>query len=471
MIRNILTIFITTVLFCLNAQAHIDIVYPTKKEITINGETTFISGNTNSNAKLEIDGETVKLWDNGFFVHVIKLDYGTNKVKIESKHDNITEKETLKIKRNRPTKTNKKYKEPEYIKNEDGVLYAKTIKDRATLRSSYKSSSKRINDIQKGIVLYLDGKQGDYYKIQEEGKSQLWIHKSNITEPVKLSGRIQAKLKTQKQFSDELYDYQKFYLTYPVPYYFEQKDNKIKLTLLGVQDENNTVEKNYEYEYEFANPVLGYEFYYDENTLIFKKAKFPENIDETYPLKDLNIFIDAGHGGYEKGTIGPSRILEKDVNLDISKKLIKLLEEAGANVSYSRIDDKQVGLYDRVELAKQNNALISLSIHCNSLPYTKDPYKEHGTEAHYYNENAKLLGEIIKFNLANDLNIKDNGNKKSSFALNRETNPVSLLIEVAYMINPEEYMMLKNEAFRKNVAKSIKKSLEEYILYLKNKKL
>ena len=67
MIRNILTIFITTVLFCLNAQAHIDIVYPTKKEITINGETTFISGNTNSNAKLEIDGETVKLWDNGFF--------------------------------------------------------------------------------------------------------------------------------------------------------------------------------------------------------------------------------------------------------------------------------------------------------------------------------------------------------------------------------------------------------------------
>ena len=105
------------------------------------------------------------------------------------------------------------------------------------------------------------------------------------------------------------------------------------------------------------------------------------------------------------------------------------------------------------------------------MPYTKDPYKEHGTEAHYYNENAKLLGEIIKFNLANDLNIKDNGNRKSSFALNRETNPVSVLIEVAYMINPEEYMMLKNEAFRKNVAKSIKKSLEEYILYLKNKKL
>ena len=69
------------------------------------------------------------------------------------------------------------------------------------------------------------------------------------------------------------------------------------------------------------------------------------------------------------------------------------------------------------------------------------------------------------------MNIKDNGNRKSSFALNRSTNPVSILVEVAYMLNPEEYILLRNETFRENVAKSIKKSLEEYILYLKNKKL
>ena len=205
--------------------------------------------------------------------------------------------------------------------------------------------------------------------------------------------------------------------------------------------------------------------------MIFKKANLPENIDDNNPLNGINIFIDAGHGGYEKGTIGPSRILEKDVNLDISKKLIALLQESGANISYSRIEDKQVNLYDRVDIAKESNALISLSIHCNSLPYTKNPYKQHGTESHYYNENAKKLSEIIKTNLVNDLKLKDNGNKKNSLALNRSTNPVSVLVEVAYMINPEEYILLQNETFRRNVAKSIKKSLEEYILYLKNKKL
>ncbi len=470
MIRNI---FITLILFimCLiPVQAHIDIVYPTSKDLTINGETTFISGNTTTNAELKINSERIKLWGDGFFVHVVPLEYGSNKIKIESIHDGITEKEIIKVKRPRPEKkSEKKYKSPEYLKNEDGVLYTKTTKDRATIRNKASQYSKRITDLQKGVVLYLDGKKGDYYKIQESGKDEFWIHKSNISEPIKLSNRIQAKLKNTKQYEDELYDYQKFYLNYPVLYTSEHKDNKIFLTLYSVQGENNA--KNFEYTYSFDNPVLGYEFYYEEQNLIFKKAKYPENIDENNPLQGLKIFIDAGHGGNEKGTIGPSRILEKDINLDIAKKLISLLKDVGADVSYSRIEDKQVNLYDRVELAKQGNALISLSIHCNSLPYTKNPYNQHGTESHYYNENAKLLSEIIKFNLANDLNIKDNGNKKNSLALNRSTNPVSVLVEVAYMINPEEYTLLQSEVFRRNVAKSIKKSLEEYILCLKNKKL
>ena len=60
-------------------------------------------------------------------------------------------------------------------------------------------------------------------------------------------------------------------------------------------------------------------------------------------------------------------------------------------------------------------------------------------------------------------NIKNNGIHRSSFAVVRQTNPISVLIEVAYLINPEEYHLLKNENFRYRVAHSIKKSLEEYI--------
>ena len=461
-----LFITLTIVLFYANfAQAKLDIVYPTQKDITVNSDCTFFSGNTDNNAKITINSKPVKLWENNFFVHVVPLEYGKNKIKIKSQKNGKTEELTYTIKRNKPSKWGSK-KEIEYKKVEDGLLYSKITKENATIRSSSTIKSNRIGDYQEGIVLYLEGKKGDYYKIDEKGNSEYWIHKNNITEPSEVGMKILAKLRGTKQYSDANYDYQKFYLSRPIMYTIDRQGNKLKLTLHGIEDKEND---NFEYTFEFDSEILGYECYYEENNLIFKKAKLPE-INHDNILKDINIFIDAGHGGKEKGTVGPSRIREKDVNLDIANKLIKLLKEDGANVSYSRNSDIHVELYDRVKLAKENNALISLSIHSNSLPYGKNPYIQHGTETHYYNENSKLLAEIITKNLANDLNIKNNGTKRSSFALTRSTNPVSVLVEVAYMINPEEYILLKDENIRTNVAKSIKNSIKEYVLYLSNKR-
>lgn len=465
--RSILITFSALLLGFLQAEAKIDIVYPSKNEVTINSESAFFSGNTDRNARLTINSEPVELWEGTFFVHVVPLKYGENKIKIKSVLNGKEEEKTYTIKRNKPSSKQIQKKEIPYIQNTEGVLYTKTIRENATVRDGASISSNRIIDLQKGIVLYLDGKKGDFYKIQESGENEFWIHKDNIETPVTLSKRIKAKIKSQKYYSDKNYDYRKFYLSHPVIYTLKQQDNNIKLTLYGT---DNKDKDNFEYIFNFDSDIAGFDCYYEDNNLIFRKAKLPEVADNTNPLKGINIFIDAGHGGSEKGTISPERVNEKDINLDIALKLIKLLEEEGANVFYSRIDDTQINLYDRVKLAKDNNAFISLSIHNNSLPYGKNPYIQHGCETHYYNENAKKLAEIITNNLANDLNIKNNGIRKSSFALNRSTNPVSVLIEVAYMIYPEEYILLKNEVFRRNVAKSIKKSLNEYILSIENSK-
>ena len=462
-----LLITFTIILFSINfAQAKLDIVYPSKKDVTINSDCTFFSGNTDNNSKVTINSKQVKLWENNFFVHVVPLEYGKNKIKIKSTKNGKTEELTYTIKRNKPSKWEKNKAKVNYEKNDEGVLCARIIKDNATIRNGASTSFKRICDLQEGIILYLDGKQGDFYKIKESGNDEYWIHKNNLSEPIKMPEKLLSKVIGTKQYSDKNYDYQVFQLTNPLLYTIERIGNKLKLVIYGIKGENNN---NFEYIFEFDSEILGYDCYYEENNLIFRKAKLQE-INQNNLLEGINIFIDAGHGGKEKGTVGPSRIREKDINLDIANKLIKLLEEDGVNVSYSRNSDIHIELYDRVKLAKENNALISLSIHSNSLPYGKNPYTQHGTETHYYNENSRLLAEIITKNLANDLNIKNNGTKKSSFALTRSTNPVSVLVEVAYMINPEEYILLKDEKFRTNVAKSIKNSLKEYVLYLSNKR-
>ncbi len=462
MIRNI---FITTcvlLLFTIQAQAKIDIVHPSASQATVNAPSTYITGNTNKNATLTINSEKVKLWEGGIFVHNVPLEYGINKIKVKSVHSGIRENKVIIIKRNKPV-PKAIAKAPAYKQNTTGVLYAKTINDDSTVREKPSISSQRVIDLPVNTVLYIDGQQGNYYKIQENGSSEFWIHKTNITTPVALAKRITPQIKNIKTYSDKNYDYYKFYLTYPVLYTVKQQDNSVNITMYGVKD--NKGGNNYTYTLNFDKPILGYDCYYQDNNLIFRKAKLPD-LYNAQPLKGIKIFVDAGHGGTEKGTIGPDRVCEKNINLDIAKNLIKMLQEAGADVSYSRITDKNAGLYERVKKAKDNNALISISIHNNSLPYGGNPYLTHGTEVHYYNENAKALAVTIKTNLAKDLNIKDNGIHKSSFAMTRQTNPVSVLVEAAYMQYPEEYIKLKNPQFRKEIAKSIKKSLEEYILTL-----
>lgn len=469
MIRNIILTFLLIFSFVNSAIAEIDVVYPTPKELTINAVSTFFVGNTDYGSDFFINSEPVKLWNNNFFVKVVPLEYGKNKIKLKSVHNGKTEEIIYTITRNKPSKAETKPIKYE-PKNENDVIYTKVIKKNATVREKPTTHSKRIVDLPLNIVLYLEGKKGDYYKIEESGSSEYWIHKSNIQEPVKLSKKIKSKFKGQKFYSDDLYNYNKIYLSHPVLYETKQIGNTVELTLFGVEtkDKDGNISVNYKHIFEFDSNFYAYDCYYEDNTFIFRTIKTPENIDVNCPLKGISIFVDAGHGGSEKGAVGPTRTNEKDINLAISNFLVQLLKNSGANVITSRTEDIKVGLQERVDIAKENNTIISISIHNNSLPNGRDPYVNHGTEVHYYNENAKMLAEIINRNLALDLNLKDNGVHKSSFVLTRSTSPISILVEVAYMINPEEYILLQNTQFQKNVAKSIKKSIENYIIMIKN---
>lgn len=465
-------IFILTLVFLLlstnSAFSKIDIVYPTNKVLNIKEKSIFFVGNTDTGANLFINKEPVTLWENNFFVKTVPLEYGKNIIELKSIVNGIEEVVVYTINRTKTSqkdyKNNEKQTYKKYKENE--VIYTKTIKENSTVRAKSTINSKRIVDLPVNTILYLEGKKNDFYKIKENGDTDFWIHKNNIKEPVKLSIETKAKFLKQKFFEDENYNYNKIFLSHPVLYTTEQKNNKIYLTLYGVENinEEGKTKPNLEYIFEFSTNTIAYDCYYEDNTFIFRTTKTPKVSNINKPLKDVRIFVDAGHGGSEKGAIGPTRINEKDINLSITNFLISMLEEDGANVTTSRTTDTTVDLYERVKIAKNNNAQISISIHNNSLPNGKDPYETHGTEVHYYNENAKLLAEIINKNLACDLSLKNGGTHKSSFVLNRSTAPISVLIEVAYMINPTEYILLRNKQFQRNVAKSIKNSLAEYIL-------
>ncbi len=87
-------------------------------------------------------------------------------------------------------------------------------------------------------------------------------------------------------------------------------------------------------------------------------------------LKLDRVVIDAGHGGNDVGTHGPSGYVEKDLTLDVAQRLGALIEERmGSEVIYTRSDDTYVGLEERTRIANQHEADLFLSIHANSSPY------------------------------------------------------------------------------------------------------
>lgn len=468
MLRIYFLIF-TIFLLLSKAAFALDIVYPANKETTINAKSTFFIGNVHPLSELTINSENVKIWKEGVFVHVVPLKYGINYINLKENINGKIQTQTYKILRPKPQSTNSSA--VNFTAKKEGIyIYTKTNNDNSTVRSYPSTTSRRITELQKGTVLYISGKQGNYYKIEENGNSEFWIHKNNLEELKEANKRINAEIIKSERYSDKFYKYTKISVSHPVLYTFEQiGNNKLKLTLYGTKIANDTENSTNNTEFIFEEKqIAGYDGYYENGNFIVRIAKVPDKISMKKPLQGIRIFIDAGHGGDEKGSVGPTRIPEKDINLAISKRLIELLKQEGAIVSYSRLEDKKVKLYDRVKIARDNNAQISLSIHANALPDGADPYKTHGTETHYYQDNAELLALIIKKNLSVDLNLRDNGIHRSSFAMTRSTNPISVLVEIAYMINPDEYQKLKDKNFQGEAAKSIKKSLEEFIFLLKN---
>lgn len=113
---------------------------------------------------------------------------------------------------------------------------------------------------------------------------------------------------------------------------------------------------------------------------LFKKSSPTNKLKDKWDF-DV-IVIDAGHGGQDAGAIGVNGVKEKDINLAISLKLGKLIEEnmPEVKVVYTRKTDTFIDLYKRGKIANENNGKLFISIHCNSTP--KKPTDANGFEVY-----------------------------------------------------------------------------------------
>ncbi len=358
---------------------------------------------------------------------------------------------------------------------------AKVNTDYATVRT-YPGKS-RLTPLPEGTFITLTGKIGDNYRFEMGDSMNGWISEEDITLLPAGTPVLESSIDIIDIISNEDRVYIKIPLAQRLPvlinqlspnemefkifgtkanidlFSYENKDNFLK-EVKWLQETSDTVKISLKAD---AKQFWGYKYYYESDDTLVLEVRKPPIIDPEKPFRGITICLDPGHGGEEDGAKGPTGVPEKQVNLDIALKLEKMLREKGANVVMTRTSDEEVDLYDRVKYAASHDSVILLSIHNNSLPDGRNPYEDHGTSTYYYHSQSLPLAKILHKALLEDAGFKDFGIFWSSFVLTRPNEMLSVLLEIGFMINPEEYNRIIDAEFQEKIAKSITRGLEYFL--------
>jgi len=221
------------------------------------------------------------------------------------------------------------------------------------------------------------------------------------------------------------------------------------------------------------------------------------------PLK--LIVLDAGHGGHDSGAIGPSGVMEKDVVLDVTRRVARMVETGlGVKVVLSRDSDVFVPLRDRTNFANKQRADLFVSIHANAHPEAvsegvetyflsseasdsgarqvaateNDVVQLEGPTARQretvlksilwdmaqseFQEESSFMAETVQDSMSKSLNLVNRGVKQAGFYVLGGAAMPAILIEVGFLTNRKEEKKLATSEHREALARAIYTGLAEY---------
>ena len=211
---------------------------------------------------------------------------------------------------------------------------------------------------------------------------------------------------------------------------------------------------------------------------IVKIKNTSEDVMKYMPVTNKTIILDAGHGGIDPGAMSNDKtILEKDINLQITKKIKELIEASGGNVILTREED--VSLYEdgdnkttrqkynenlknRKKIIEESQADMFVSIHLNAF----EDSKYYGAQTFYPKDkdDSKFLANLIQEELKR---VVDNTNNREikprdDIYLLKENKIPSTLIECGFLSNEKESKLLTDEEYQDKIAWSIYIGIQKY---------
>ena len=212
--------------------------------------------------------------------------------------------------------------------------------------------------------------------------------------------------------------------------------------------------------------------------LIVKVKNASADVMEYMPVSNKIVVLDAGHGGIDPGAMNKDKtILEKDINLEITKKLRDLIEASGGTVIMTR--DKDVSLYEedgnkttrqkynenlrnRKKIIDESDADIFVSIHMTG----NNDESAQGIQTFYRVESEDAsdeLATLVQKSAVAYVDLKDRGATPFTFGVLEGNNMPSILIQCGFLSNKEEAKKLTNPDFQKDLAEGISQGILSFL--------
>jgi N-acetylmuramoyl-L-alanine amidase len=355
----------------------------------------------------------------------------------------------------------------------------------------------RLPPLPKGTQASVSGYEGDWVRLDYGAwikRSEVQIRSASVP-PTSLIRSIKARQVMQQGngWTEVV-----FPLQVPVPVSVQQGDRSFTLTLYNTTAQTDTIKldddpliarldwqqpRPSEVQYVFnlkTQQQWGYQLRYEGTSLVLalrhppklknQGLKIPSKSGFTgagaKDLAGIKILLDPGHGGPEDlGTRGPTGYPEKDMALKISQLVRQELMQRGATVVMTRNQDVDLGLKERMDAIANEQPAISLSLHYNALPDDGDAIKTQGLAAFWYHPQAHSLAVFLHNHLVKTLNRPSYGVFWNNLALTRPAVAPAVMLELGFMIHPDEYEWIVSPTEQKKLASAIADGIAQWLYH------
>ncbi len=365
-----------------------------------------------------------------------------------------------------------------YVYNADPSLTATVTAAEVIVRSSASSSASRLTNLVKGVTDRVVWESGSYYKLASGG----WVLKSQVSTDTK--GKPDSVItsvggKNTGDATNIIFGNKSF-----VPYTVSYSDSGVTVSFPNTQGKTafkmvstNPLFKSITYKqdgstatytlaYKTKGGFYGYSVSYSggKMTFSFKNPLLAAEGDK--PLSGIRVLLDAGHGGSDRGAMGPLGVYganEKDLNLTVTQYAKAALERKGATVIMTRSKDGDMSLDARTAVIAKEDPDLCVSIHHNSVGVTSDSSKPKGLLVLYSETFSSTFASAMEKSMAKSMDRVSQGSKFQGLQMCRVNSAPSILLEMGFISNPTEYELLSSDSMMRSEGQAIADAIEAYV--------